>query len=127
MAKLVNHLFISIENTPGKLAEVTGNLREAGVNITSMITFGEGAQGNMVLGTSDNAAAKEAIAGSVNVVNEMAILIVTLPDKVGAFHEITSKIGEAGISIEWACATCAGGEAAVMLTTSDNARAAEVV
>jgi len=127
MAKLVNHLFVRIENTPGRLAEVTGSLMEAGVNINTMVTFGEGAHGNMVLGTSDNDAAKKAISGLVKVANEMAILVVTVPDKVGAFHDITSKIAEAGISIEWACATTTGGEAAVMMTTSNNARAAEIV
>ena len=111
----------------GTLAEVTGKIKDAGINITSMITFGEGAQGTMVLGTSDNMAAREAIRGSVRVVEEMAILVVTLPNEPGAFHDLCATIAEAGITIDWACATTTGGEAAVMLTTSDNARAAELV
>ena len=67
------------------------------------------------------------MAGSVRVINEMPVLLVMLPNRAGAFHEIASKIGEAGIAIEWAVATTAGDEAAVILTTSDNRRAAEIL
>jgi len=41
---------------------------------------------------------------------------------------VATKLSEAGININFACATCAGGgQVAILLDTSDNAKAAGAV
>ena len=127
MAKLERHLFLKVDNEPGKLAEITGRMSESDINLNCLIAFDEGDQGTLILGTSDNERAKEFLRDSVRAMHEMPIVVVTVPDRVGAFHDIVRKVAEAGITIEWAVATTTGGDAAIAMLTSDNARAAELV
>jgi len=63
----------------------------------------------------------------VKFVLETEVLVVQVPDKPGSLHGIAEKIAGAGISLQWACATTTGGEAAVVFSTSDNAKAARLV
>ena len=53
---------------------------------------------------------------------------VKVADEVGALNSVATKLSEAGININFACATCAGGgQVAILRDTSDNAKAAGAV
>jgi hypothetical protein len=127
MATVEKHIFIQDKNTVGKLADLTATLREFGVNITSLVGFVEGDRATFILGTVNNAGAMEALSGSVEFLDETQVLVVQVPDRVGALNEIAQKLADANISIQWACATTTGGAAAIVFSTSDNAKAAELV
>jgi hypothetical protein len=90
------------------------------------VGFVEGDLATFVLGTSDNVKARDALSGSVRVAEETQVLVVTVPDEVGSLNAIAQKIASADISIQWAVATTTGGTAAIVFSTSDNARAAEL-
>lgn len=49
------------------------------------------------------------------------------PDKVGLFHEVSTKLAEAGVNIETVTAYEMEGRAYLMMCTSDNAKATEVL
>jgi hypothetical protein len=127
MATVEKHIFVQDKDSVGRLAEITGRLKDAGVNIYSLVGYVEAGQASFILGTSDNAKALKALKGSVKFLGETQVLVVKVPDKVGTLHGIASKIAAAGISIGWACATTTGGEAALVFSTSDNAKAAGLV
>lgn len=127
MPRLEKQLFVRVDNQVGKLAEVTNKLRSCDINIHSLIAFGENGRGTLVLGTSDNERAKEFLRSSVRAMEEFPVLVVEVPDRVGAFDEVVQKVAAGGISIEWAVATTTGGDAAVVMTTNDNGRAIELV
>ena len=78
-------------------------------------------------GARNNAGALEALRGQVEFLDETQVLVVQVPDRVGALNEIAQKLADAEISIQWACATTTGGAAAIVFSTSDNAKAAGLV
>ncbi len=53
-------LAISLEDRPGRLAEITGRLADAGINIE--VAFGDGRAGTLYLRVADHARAQAALA-----------------------------------------------------------------
>jgi hypothetical protein len=118
-----------LPNQPGTLGKVTTALAAKKVNLLAL-DAGGGLDHNIVRLVPANA--KQALAVlkkhrlDVGVHN---VLCVKLPDKAGAIARATAGLGRAGINIEYLYATGghAGDQALVVLRTSDNRKAQQVL
>ncbi|MHC4294047.1 MAG: hypothetical protein ACYSTL_00510 [Planctomycetota bacterium] len=127
MAEIGSQIHAVVEDKVGKLAEVTDKITDAGVNILAAVAWVQDGKGHLEMVTSDNNAACDAVAPLADTCTSEEIVHLTLPNEVGALNKISHTLAEAGISITMLYAAAAGGSAMVVLRTSDNARAAELI
>jgi len=115
-------------NSIGKLAEVTGGLKSSGVNIQAMCAWAEGDTARMMLVADDPQKACENISPVVSECGWDDVVCVKAANTPGALNEIAAKLAGAGIDIAFVYAsTTEGPEATIILSTSDNAKAAEIL
>ena len=95
-------LTITVADRPGVLGEIGAALREKRVNIQAfMAQTGEG-QGTIRLVVDKPAAAKKVLVAHGWSAAEEDIAFVTLADKPGTLGAVASKLGQAGINIQYA-------------------------
>ena len=127
MAETVSLLRIEVEDEVGKLTELTDALKQAGVDIKGVCAWVEGTTAKMLLVGDDNAKAAQALSGKVATCHTAEAVAVTVPNQIGALNAVAAKVAEAGIGINFCCATAGGGQVMVLLDTADNAKAAQVI
>ena len=94
-------LVIEIENTPGALAEVSGAISDAGVNIAAATCFGSGQRAELHVLVPHAEAAKHALAISqLAVTREREVVVVEVEDRPGVLADLTRKIALAGINLD---------------------------
>src|SRR5207248_8528163 len=94
-------LVIEIENTPGALAEVSGAISDAGVNIAAATCFGSGQRAELHILVPHAEAAKHALAISHLAVNhEREVVVVEVEDRPGVLADLTRKIALAGVNLD---------------------------
>jgi hypothetical protein len=127
MAEIRTYLHVTVPNAIGRLAEATARLKDAGVNLDTIVAWGEGPTGHMILGPSDADASRRALGGWATDIDDLDVVVVELPHRVGALELIASKLAEAGIEVTMVAATTTGESAAVVLSTSDNEEAVRIL
>ena len=128
MAKRLKEIQFSVPNKVGKLHEITQALKKAKVNILHAWACGEGATGHFGLVTSQNAKAKQALRKlGVRTTSEKELLVVSLPNKVGALDRVAIKLAKAKVNITCLAATSGGSRVSVLIGTRNNAKAFRVV
>ena len=123
MAKKVKELQFSTPNRVGILGKVTDALKKARVNILHMWACGEGARGTFGIVTNSNARAKKALKKLGYSAKEKDILVVNLPNKVGALAKVATRLSKSGVNVTCVSATSAGGRVALLLGTRNNKKA----
>lgn len=118
-ARKSSQLFVSTKDEPGELAKVLGIVSGAGVNILAYVGWGEGANGQVMLITQDNAKVAPLLrkAGFEN--NEVPVVLVEDKDVVGSGSIIAKKAAAAGVNLRSAFATCIGGSYLTVLASDD--------
>ncbi len=114
MAKKVKELQFTVPNKIGTLCKVTCLLKAARVNILHAWACGQGPKGHFGIVTSNNARAKKALKKMRISTKESDLLVVSLPNKVGALDRVAEKLARGRVSITCLSATSAGGRVAVM-------------
>ena len=127
MAEIRKQIMVRVADAVGKLAELTGTLKTAGVNIVAACAWTEGEKGQMLLVTDDNDKAVAALSGQVEQCETSDVVVATVADEVGALNAAAGKLAAAGIAIKACYATTVGGQAMIVLDTADNAKAAEIL
>jgi len=128
MATPCKSLLLTVDDAVGKLAEVTGRLADAGLNILAVCAWVEGTTGKMLLCTDDNEKACATVREAGLTCDWKEGICVEADNRPGALQRVAQALAEAGINIEVVYATATDGpKARVVLHTSDNAKAAEVV
>lgn len=124
MAK-AKQITVWVESAPGQMGRVAKALGEAGVNITAFTAYSMGGESPIRLLVSSTAKAKKVLAGLGLRVSEEEVLRVTVADKPGMLGEIGSRLGEAGVQVDYAYASLAAGsrKADVVLGVADLAGA----
>ncbi len=97
----VEQISIFLENKSGRLAEVTGILAEAGVNIRALSLADTSDFGVLRLIVNDNAKAKEALREKGFTVGKTDVVAVEVTDRPGGLHRILQILHEAGINVEY--------------------------
>jgi len=128
LAKLQQQMRITTKDEIGKLARCSAILGEKGINVLAACAWVEGDTGQMLLITDDNQAACAALREEVTRCEMQEVVTAMVPNKPGAMRAGAKALADAGISIRHMHATTSGAaEAMIVMDTSDNARAVEIL
>ena len=117
----IKELFVVVENKPGALGELLGHLAKEKINIEAIGLFQDVAK----LSVSDFDRAVSVLTRARYQVETREVLRLELSNKPGAFTFIVSRLGNAGLNIEYCYATVGKGQktAAVIVDVKDLDRA----
>jgi hypothetical protein len=94
-------LVIDIENTPGALAEVTGAISDAGVNLAAATCLRPGERAELHILVPHAEAAKHLLAIShLAVTREREVVVVEVEDRPGVLADLAHRIAQAGVNID---------------------------
>ena len=112
---------VFLENKAGRLAEVTGILSEANVNIRALALADTSDFGVLRLIVNDNDKAIAALKSQGFTVGKTDVAAVEVEDKPGGLHRILDILNKAGINVEYMYAFVTQGENnAIMIFRFDN-------
>lgn len=114
-----------VESQPGTLGRIAKTMGAAKVNITAFTAYGTGGESPIRLQVSSPVKAKKVLQDLGLRTTEEEVLRLTVNDKPGILGEIGTRLGEAGINMDYAYATVAKGgkKVDVVLGVSDLAGA----
>jgi hypothetical protein len=92
---------IFLENKAGRLAEVTGILAGAGVNIRALALADTSDFGVLRLIVDDNQKAENALKQGGFTVSKTDVVAVEVDDRPGGLHHILDLLQNAGINVEY--------------------------
>jgi len=121
----VTEIYVILENKPSTLGDMCSHLAENGINIDSIGVFHDTAK---IVVSNLNKALK--VLGKLNYITEQRdVLRVELENRPGALAELTTKLGDEGINIEYCYGTLShkGNGISVILDVSNIDRAIEVL
>ena len=98
---LIKQISVFVENRPGRLYEITGVLREAGVDIRALTIADTTDFGILRLIVDDPDKAKVALRGAGLTVTITNVIGVRLPDSPGGLCGALGALREAGVSVEY--------------------------
>ncbi|MDR2355197.1 MAG: ACT domain-containing protein [Clostridiales Family XIII bacterium] len=121
----IDQLSIFVENSPGSLAEITGVLGDAGIDLRAMSIADTKDFGILRIIVNDPARAREALRAANCVVSVTQVLAVAIEDAPGSLSRVLRVLADAGISIEYIYAfiTRKKDGAYVIFRVEDNERA----
>ena len=112
---------VFLENKAGRLAEVTGILSEANVNIRALALADTSDFGVLRLIVDDNIRAVDALKNRGFTVGRTDVVAVEVEDRPGGLHRLLDMLNKAGINVEYMYAFVQhSGENAVMIFRFDN-------
>jgi hypothetical protein len=121
----VTEIYVILENKPSVLGDLCSHLAENGINIDSIGVFHDTAK---IVASNLNKALK--LLGKLNYITEQRdVLRIDLENRPGALAELTTKLGDEGINIEYCYGTLSrkGNAISVILDVSNIDRAIEVL
>ena len=125
----LKQIVISIENSPGRLLEVTRALGDAGINLRALNLVDTGAFGQLRLLVSDIAAARRILMEMQIPAFVNEVIAAEIDDKPGSLAKLLEPLTEANISVVFMYAFIGfSSEKAVMIFRfSDNDKAIKVL
>lgn len=127
-AKVEKELHCEVKNETGVLGQVTATLALSGVYIIHLSAYTVKKTGYIQMITRDNAKAKEVLRHFVPEIEERDVLVVEFENKVGTLAPVCRLLGSNRIDVRYVYGTSGDGFKIVgVFSTSDNARAAEVI
>ncbi len=125
----LKQIVISIENSPGRLLEVTRALGEAGINLRALNLVDTGAFGQLRLLVSDIAAARRILMEMQIPAFVNEVVAAVIEDKPGSLAKLLEPLVEANVNVVFMYAFIGlSSEKAVMIFRfSDNDKAIEVL
>jgi len=125
----LKQIVISIENSPGRLLEVTRALGDAGINLRALNLVDTGAFGQLRLLVSDISAARRILMEMQIPAFVNEVIAAEIDDKPGSLAKLLEPLGKAGINVVFMYAFIGfSSEKAVMIFRfSDNDKAIEVL
>jgi len=118
-------LTITLEDRPGRLAELGEATGRAGVNIEGMCATTRGGSAEVHVLVDDAAATREALGSAgLEVEAESDVLVIDVEDRPGTMAEVARKLGEAGVNIGHAYPTFGGVRLVLGVDDLDKARSA---
>ncbi len=120
---------IFMVNKPGILSRVLKELAVEKINIVAMTMMDSAEHGVMRLVGSSSEKIRSVLTRQNLQFSETDVLCVNLPNKAGAFADVTGKLAEAHINIAYAYVTAGarGGRTTGILKVADMAKAMKVL
>lgn len=123
-AAMSRQLVVFVENRPGALADLTGVLAEAGINIEALLLEGSVDFGAARLHVDSWRKAEKALRDAGFQVQSGEALVVRLRNEPGGLAEVTKKLAKAKINVESVFGTTGrDGEAEFVFMVDDLERA----
>jgi hypothetical protein len=97
----VEQISIFLENKSGRLAEVTGVLSEAGINIRALSLADTTDFGILRLIVNDTEKARQVLRDNGFTVEKTRVVAIEVPDKPGGLATILDTIKDEGINVEY--------------------------
>lgn len=97
----VEQISVFLENKAGRLAEVTGALADAGVNIRALSLADTSDFGILRLIVNDHEKAKSVLKDKGFTVGRTNVVAVEVPDHPGGLHGILNTLSGQGVNVEY--------------------------
>lgn len=97
----VEQISIFLENKSGRLAEVTGVLSEAEINIRALSLADTADFGILRLIVNDTEKARQVLRDNGFTVEKTRVIAIEVPDKPGGLAKILDTIKDEGINVEY--------------------------
>ncbi len=120
-------LIVTTEDKLGMLAEITSVITGQGVNISAICAYGMEGKAIFMMLTSDNQKAKTQAESKGWKAEESDVVVVELPDKVGAVKEIADKLKAKNVNLKYiygTTCTCSPNCACRLVLKSEDSDAA---
>ena len=113
----------------GLLNEISTELANAGVNVVTVCAYSMEGKANFMMVTSDNEKATEVLKAKGYDVKENDVVLYELENKVGAAAEMTKKLADADVNMEYLYGTTGASDAPALLVfgSNNNAKAVETL
>lgn len=127
-ATLEREFYFETANQPGIAGEFTSFLaNDVNTDIRSMWATAWGNKGIFhFIPENFNACQDQLSASEYKNVKNHEVLVVRVPDQLGAVSEVTNRLAQAGYNIDFVYTTIYRGEPAVIVSTNDNKQALEL-
>ncbi len=123
----MKQLTVFIENRLGRLEEVTEILSAANINIICISLSDTGEYGMLRMIVSQPAAACDELSASGFSATLSDVIAVKLPHHFGSLKKLSGQLSESNIDIKYMYALTSGENAAIVIRTSDNEKAEELL
>jgi hypothetical protein len=125
----IDQISVFVENEPGKLADVTKILADAGVDLRAMSIADTRDFGILRVIVDDPYAAISALKAADYIVNVTKVLAAEIDDKPGGLASVLAALGDANFSVEYLYAFVSQkeGKAYVILRVEDTEGAASAL
>ncbi len=120
-------LSVFVQNKVGSLADLCAGLSKDNINIRALAIVDDLDWGIVRLIVDDYEKAKDTLHKLGLMFGESNVLTVELDNHPGALAELANKLAKKKINIENAFATAAGNRSLVVLTTTDDKKANQVL
>jgi hypothetical protein len=118
-------LTITLEDRPGRLADLGEATGGAGINIEGLCATTGGGRSEVHVLVDDSAAARDALAGAgIDVERESDVLVVDVENRPGTMGQVARRIAEAGVNITLVYSAFGGVRLVFGVDDIDKARAA---
>ena len=126
---LVKQVSIFVENTTGRLADVTRILSDAGIDLKAATIADAADFGILRCIVEDADAAKKVLNEKGFNASLSEVIAVSLDNKPGGFHRVLQILADEKIGVKYIYSTIksAVGEAVIMMKAADNDKAIEVL
>ena len=126
---LVKQVSIFVENTTGRLADVTRILADAGIDLKAATIADAAEFGILRCIVEDADAAKKILNEKGFNASVSEVIAVSLDNKPGGFHRVLQILADEKIGVKYIYSTIksAVGEAVIMMKAADNDKAIEVL
>ena len=125
----LKQITIAIENSPGRLYEVTKSLGEAGINLRALSLVDTGAFGQLRLLVSDIATTRRLLMKMQMPAKVNEVVAVEVEDKPGSLARMLKPLTEANVAViyTYAFVGFSVGKAVMIFHFSDNDKAIDIL
>ena len=125
----LKQIVVSIENSPGRLLEVTDALGKAGINLRALNLVDTGAFGQLRLLVSDVPKTRRILMGMQIPAFVNEVVAAEIEDKPGSLAKVLAPLKEANVNLicMYAFIGFSRGKAVMIFRFSDNDRAIEIL
>jgi len=124
----MGELVVTTPNEVGTMGRVLKLISDAGVSVSAFCAYVQEDKGVFLLVTEDNAKAESVLQAAGYETRSDEVVCVQVESKVGTGAGIGTKLGDAGVDIQYTYATSAeGGESIAIFKTADNDKAVEAL
>jgi hypothetical protein len=126
---LEKEFYVETSSQPGTTCELTSWLAQTGnINIKSLWGGTYSGKGHFSFITEDFAKTRKVLEASpYRHFREEEVIVVYVKDQIGSTSEITNKLNNAGVNINWLYTTSYNGKPAIVLSCDNNTRAFEAI